>query len=404
MTLQPRPKGTGEGPLAGIVVADFSRVLAGPYGTMLLADLGATVIKVEAPDGDDTRAWAPPSRDGVSTYYLSVNRNKDSIVLDLKNSDDLQTADEIIDRSDVFVENFKPGGLAKFGLDPESVARRWPALIHSSITGFGLEEGAGMPGYDLLVQAMSGLMHTTGSQHGPPQRTGVAIFDVVTGMHAVIGILAALRERSMSGRGQHIVLDLLSSAQSSLVNQTTGYAACNNEPMRMGNEHPSLYPYGPFMAADREIVICVGNNSQFRRLTERLGIAWVAGDPRYLTPEARNLNRETLRDILEDRLSTRTADEWFDALQAVKVPCAPILTVGEGIRFSEKLGLQPVVQVGEGTDTVPLIKNPISYSRSQVSYHKSPPSLGSDENAVYAWLHSTQPKHAAETRLANAKS
>src|SRR5699024_8927402 len=216
------------------------------------------------------------------------------IVLDLKNSDDLQTAYEIIDRSDVFVENFKPGGLAKFGLDPESVARRWPALIHSSITGFGLEEGAGMPGYDLLVQAMSGLMHTTGSQHGPPQRTGVAIFDVVTGMHAVIGILAALRERSMSGRGQHIVLDLLSSAQSSLVNQTTGYAACNNEPMRMGNEHPSLYPYGPFMAADREIVICVGNNSQFRRLTERLGIAWVAGDPRYLTPEARNLNRETL--------------------------------------------------------------------------------------------------------------
>ena len=286
------------GPLAGLVVADFSRVLAGPYATMLLADLGATVIKVEAPQGDDTRHWTPPSRDGVSTYYLSVNRNKESVVLDLADPADLDTAYAIIDRADVFVENFKVGGLAKFGLDPESVARRWPDLIHASITGFGLDGGADMPGYDLLVQAMSGMMHTTGNQDGPPQRAGVAIFDVVTGMHATIGILAAVHERAASGQGQHIVLDLLSSAQSSLVNQTTGYAACGNEPMRMGNEHPSLFPYGPFRAADRDIVICCGNNSQFVRLATEVGAAWAATDPRfcllYTSPSPRDRTRSRM--------------------------------------------------------------------------------------------------------------
>lgn len=392
MTLQPRSQNLGRGPLDGIVIADFSRVLAGPYATMLLADLGATVIKVEAPNGDDTRYWIPPSRDGISTYYLSVNRNKDSIVLDLRDPADLATAHEIIDRADVFVENFKPGGLAKFGLGPEDVAERWPELIHASITGFGLEGGAEMPGYDLLVQAMSGMMHVTGSQHGPPQRTGVAIFDVVTGMHATIGILAALQERNVSGRGQHIVLDLLSSAQSGLVNQTAGYAACGNEPMRMGNEHPSLFPYGPFRAADRDIIICIGNNTQFRRLCEQLGMEWAADDDRYRTVEARNLNRSTLKELMEKNLSAKKADEWFDILQSVKVPCAPILTVGEGVRFAEKLGLEPIVEVGEGEDAVPLIKNPISYSRSPISYHKAPPPLGADSDTVREWISSTPPR------------
>ncbi len=404
MTTQYRSESTGKGPLEGIVVADFSRVLAGPYGTMLLADLGATVIKVEAPVGDDTRAWVPPSRDGVGTYFLSVNRNKDSIILDLKNPSDLSVAYDIIDRADIFVENFKPGGLSQFGLDPDSVARRWPELVHTSITGFGFEGGADMPGYDLLVQAMSGLMHVTGSQDGPPQRTGVAIFDVVTGMHAVIGILAALRERSLSGLGQHVVLDLLSSAQSSLVNQSTGYAACNNELMRMGNEHPSLFPYGPFRASDRDVIICIGNNSQFRRFVKLLDIEWAADDPRYSNVKARNQNREPLQELMLERLATRTADEWFQALQEVKVPCAPILTVGEGVRFAEKLGLEPIVQVGQGADAVPLIKNPISYSRSEISYHKSPPALGADGDAVRQWLASTAPNVAVQSHLINAKS
>lgn len=411
MTIQGKPFHSGQGPLEGIVVADFSRVLAGPYGTMLLADLGATVIKVEAPRGDDTRGWVPPARDGVGTYYLSVNRNKDSVVLDLKNPDDLETAYDIIDRADVFVENFKPGGLAQFGLDPGSVAQRWPHLVHASITGFGLDGGAHMPGYDLLVQAMSGLMHVTGSQHGPPQRAGVAIFDVVTGMHAVIGILAALRERTTSGLGQHIVLDLLSSAQSSLVNQTAGYAACDNEPMRMGNEHPSLYPYGPFMASDREVVVCVGNDAQFARLVDLLGMPELAGDPRYTTMQGRNLNRSTLEPLIIQGLSTRTADEWFHALQDINVPSAPILTVGEGVRFAQNLGLETIVEVGEGTDAVPLIKNPISFSRSEVTYHKAPPALGQDGQSVRDWISSTAPfappataASAASTSFVNARS
>ena len=390
------------GPLDGLVVADFSRVLAGPYATMLLADLGATVIKVEAPQGDDTRYWTPPSRDGVSTYYLSVNRNKDSVVLDLTDPADLDTAYRIIDRADVFVENFKVGGLARFGLDPESVARRWPELIHASITGFGMEGGADMPGYDLLVQAMSGMMHVTGSQDGPPQRTGVAIFDVVTGMHAVVGILAAVHERATSGQGQHIVLDLFSSALSSLVNQTTGYAACGNEPMRMGNEHPSLFPYGPFRARDRDIVICCGNNGQFTRLVTELGAEWAASDPRFATVHERNVYRAPLRALIEDGLSSRDAEEWFDILQAVKVPCAPILSIGEGVEFARGLGLAPVVDVGEGDNAVPLIKNPISYSRTGVTYRKAPPPLGNDQQDVLDWIRRTPARTAATVVAAPA--
>ncbi|OLT51981.1 carnitine dehydratase [Corynebacterium sp. CNJ-954] len=390
------------GPLDGLVVADFSRVLAGPYATMLLADLGATVIKVEAPQGDDTRYWTPPSRDGVSTYYLSVNRNKDSVVLDLTDPADLDTAYRIIDRADVFVENFKVGGLARFGLDPESVARRWPELIHASITGFGMEGGADMPGYDLLVQAMSGMMHVTGSQDGPPQRTGVAIFDVVTGMHAVVGILAAVHERATSGQGQHVVLDLFSSALSSLVNQTTGYAACGNEPMRMGNEHPSLFPYGPFRARDRDIVICCGNNSQFTRLVTELGAEWAASDPRFATVHERNVYRGPLRALIEDGLSSRDAEEWFDILQAVKVPCAPILSIGEGVEFARGLGLAPVVDVGEGDSAVPLIKNPISYSRTGVTYRKAPPPLGSDQQDVLDWISRTPARTVATVAAAPA--
>ncbi len=388
----PEPTGddtTTTGPLAGLVVADFSRVLAGPYATMMLADLGATVIKVESPEGDDTRHWTPPSRDGVSTYYLSVNRNKESVVLDLSDPADLDTAYAIIDRADVFVENFKVGGLAKFGLDAASVAARWPQLIHASITGFGLDGGADMPGYDLLVQAMSGMMHTTGSQDGPPQRAGVAIFDVVTGMHATIGVLAALHERAVSGKGQHIVLDLLSSAQSSLVNQTTGYAACGNEPMRMGNEHPSLFPYGPFRAADRDIVICCGNNNQFTRLATEVGAAWAVVDPRFSTVHERNLHRDELRTILEGGLASRSAEEWFDVLQAVKVPCAPILSVGEGVQFAQGLGLDTVVQVGDGDGAVPLIRNPISFARTGVTYRKAPPALGADREDVMEWIRRT---------------
>ncbi|MDO5670163.1 MAG: CoA transferase [Corynebacterium sp.] len=403
MTLEHPRSDRACGPLDGLVVADFSRVLAGPYCTMLLADLGATVIKVESPQGDDTRSWVPPARNGVGTYFLSVNRNKDSITLDLTDPSDLELAYAIIDRADVFVENFKPGGLARFGLDAESVALRWPQLIHASITGFGTGPGASMPGYDLLVQAMSGMMHTTGHPDGPPQRSGVAIFDVVTGLHTTIAILAALQERNCSGLGQHVALDLFSSALSGLVNQTTGYAACGNEPMRLGNDHPSLYPYGPFAAADGDIVICCGNDAQFSRLVECLGVPAAANDPRFTTMEVRNAHRGVLRPILEKALQADTADGWFQRLQEAAVPCAPILSVGEGIRYAERLGLTPVVEAGEGESAVPLIKNPMAFSRSEIEYPKAPPALGADRNSIIAWLQSTPALHDLARPLAHSK-
>lgn len=385
-----------QGPLSGIVVADFSRVLAGPYCTMLLADMGATVIKVEGPGGDDTRQWTPPERDGVSTYYLAINRNKHSIALDMSNPADLQTAYDIIDQADVFVENFKPGSLAKFGLDPESVAERWPHIVHTSITGFGSAGGADMPGYDLLAQAMSGMMSITGSADGPPQRAGVAMFDVMTGMHAAIGTLGALRERDTSGQGQHLEVNLLSSALSGLVNQSSGYAAAGNVPTRLGNDHPSVYPYGPFATADRELIIGCGNDNQFAKLVQHLGMPELADDERFRTNSQRNAHREELRARLEEALSTATADEWFERFRAAKIASAPILTIGEGVEFANEIGLNPVVDTGGPDGSVPTIKHPVDYSRTPARYDKAPPALGADRDAVLAWLESrqTQGEHA----------
>lgn len=385
-----------QGPLSGIVVADFSRVLAGPYCTMLLADMGATVIKVEGPGGDDTRQWTPPERDGVSTYYLAINRNKHSIALDMSNPADLQTAYDIIDQADVFVENFKPGSLAKFGLDPESVAERWPHIVHTSITGFGSAGGADMPGYDLLAQAMSGMMSITGSADGPPQRAGVAMFDVMTGMHAAIGTLGALRERDTSGQGQHLEVNLLSSALSGLVNQSSGYAAAGNVPTRLGNDHPSVYPYGPFATADRELIIGCGNDNQFAKLVQHLGMPELADDERFRTNSQRNAHREELRALLEEALSTATADEWFERFRAAKIASAPILTIGEGVEFADEIGLNPVVDTGGPDGSVPTIKHPVDYSRTPARYDKAPPALGADRDAVLAWLESrqTQGEHA----------
>jgi crotonobetainyl-CoA:carnitine CoA-transferase CaiB-like acyl-CoA transferase len=246
------------GPLDGLLIADFSRVLAGPYCTMLLGDLGATVIKVESPAGDDTRTWMPPERDGVATYYLAINRNKRSVVLDLNTSTDLQLALELAARADIFIENFKPGGLKRFGLDYDAVQRRNAGIIYASISGFGTEEGASLPGYDLIVQAMSGLMSLTGDPEGPAYRSGISVFDVMTGLHTAIGILAALNHRNRTGEGQHVELSLFASALSGLVNHTTAYVAGGVIPTRMGNAHPSLFPYEPLPTADLDLIIAQG--------------------------------------------------------------------------------------------------------------------------------------------------
>ncbi len=375
------------GPLAGLLVADFSRILAGPYATMLLADLGADVIKVESPGGDDTRTWQPPVRDGVSTYYLSVNRNKRSIALDLKDPDDLAAAHELSRRADVFVENFRPGGLARFGLDYDAVSAGNPGVVYASISGFGSgPDGAALPGYDLIVQAMSGMMSVTGDPDGEPFRAGVAVFDVISGLHATIGILAALNLRHETGTGQHIEISLLASAMSGLVNQTGAYVVGGVVPFRMGNSHPSLFPYEPLPCADGELVITAGNDLQFRKLAEALGVPELVEDPRFGRNEDRTANREALRPLLVERLRTRDKQEWFRTLTAVGVPCGPINTIDQGVAFAAEVGLSPVVEAGEGSAAMPSVRNPITFSATPPSYRLPPPSLDEHGEEIRRWL------------------
>jgi len=375
------------GSLAGLLVADFSRILAGPYATMLLADLGAEVVKVEGPGGDDTRTWQPPVRDGVSTYYLGVNRNKRSVALDLRDAGDLAAAHELARRADVFIENFKPGGLAGFGLDYEAVSAANPAVVYASISGFGSGPGgASLPGYDLIVQAISGLMSVTGDPDGEPYRAGVAVFDVMAGLHATIGILAALNHRHRTGRGQHVEISLLASAMSGLVNQTSAYVAGGVVPFRMGNSHPSLFPYEPLPCADGELIIVAGNDLQFRKLAQILGVPGLADDPRFGRNEDRTANRDQLRPLLVERLRTRTKMEWFRALIAAGVPCGPINTIDQGVAFAAEVGLDPVVIVGQGDAAIPSARNPITFSETPPSYRLPPPALDEHGAEIRRWL------------------
>jgi crotonobetainyl-CoA:carnitine CoA-transferase CaiB-like acyl-CoA transferase len=374
------------GPLDGLLIADFSRVLAGPYCTMLLGDLGATVIKVESPAGDDTRSWMPPERDGVATYYLAINRNKRSLVLNFNDPADLRLARELAARADIFIENFKPGGLKRFGLDYDSVQQHNPGIIYASISGFGTAQGASLPGYDLIVQAMSGLMSLTGAPDGPAYRSGISVFDVMAGLHAAIGILAALNHRNRTGEGQHVELSLLASALSGLVNHTSAYVAGGVIPTRMGNAHPSLFPYEPLPTADRELIIAAGNDGQFSKLCEILDLPALPSDPRFAHTKDRTRNREALRPLLVERLRTRTADDWFSRLSAAGIPCGPINTIEEGVTFAHKLGLDPIVEVGVGNDAVPMIRHPISFSLTPPRHELPPPALGQDNEQIRAWL------------------
>jgi crotonobetainyl-CoA:carnitine CoA-transferase CaiB-like acyl-CoA transferase len=377
---------TSDGPLSGLLVADLSRILAGPYCTMLLGDLGADVVKVESPGGDDTRSWQPPVRDGVSTYYLAINRNKRSIALDLGDGEDVAVARELVRRADVVVENFRPGGLRRFALDYESVSAGNPRLVYASISGFGSGAGARLPGYDLMVQAMSGLMSLTGDPDGPPYRAGISVFDVMSGLHAAIGILAALHHRADSGRGQHVEVNLLSTALSGLVNHTSAVVAGGVVPFRMGNSHPSLFPYEPLPTADGDLIITAGNDGQFRRLCAVLGVPELPEDPRFRRNEDRTANREALRPLLVERLGTRTRMEWFRALSDAGVPCGPINTVDQGVAFAAEIGLDPVVTPGEGDAAVPSIRNPLAMSETPARYDRPPPRLGEHDAEIRAWL------------------
>ncbi len=376
------------GALDGIVVADFSRVLAGPYATMLLADLGATVVKVERPGaGDDTRAWGPPfAADGQSTYFQSVNRNKVSIALDLGAPDDRRIAHALAARADVLVENHKPGALTRFGLDYAQVRAVNPAVVYCSISGFGSGAGAELPGYDLLVQAMGGLMSITGTDE--PTKAGVAVVDVLTGLHAAVGILAALHHRDRTGEGQRIEATLLTSLQSSLVNQASAYVGAGAVPRFMGNAHPSIAPYEVFAAADRSMIIAVGNDSQFARLADVLGQPALAADPRFATNAARVENREQLKATLETALAARSADDWQESITSAGVPCGPINDIAQGFALAERLGLHPVVELEDPRrdGLQKQVANPLSYSATPVAYRSAPPLVDEDRAAVLTLL------------------
>jgi crotonobetainyl-CoA:carnitine CoA-transferase CaiB-like acyl-CoA transferase len=326
-------------------------------------------------------------RDGVSTYYLGVNRNKRSIALDLEDPDDVAAARELARRADVFVENFKPGGLARFGLDYERVAVSNPGVVYASISGFGSgPKGAALPGYDLIVQAISGLMSLTGDPRGEPYRAGVAVFDVMAGLHATIGVLSALHLRAATGRGQHVEVNLLASALSGMVNQSSAFVAGGVVPFRMGNSHPSLFPYEPLPCADGELIITAGNDGQFRKLVEVLGVPELAEDPRFGRNEDRTANRDELRPLLVARLRTRTKMEWFREIIAAGVPCGPINTIDQGIAFAEEVGLAPVVTVGEGASAVPSVRNPITFSETPPGYRLPPPSVDEHGAEIRHWL------------------
>ena len=370
------------GPLGGLLVADFSRILAGPYASMLLADLGAEVVKVESPTGDDTRTWMPPVRDGVATYYLGINRNKRSIALDLRDPADAAVGRELAARADIVLENFRVGGLARFGLDYDSVAAANPGVVYASITGFGTGGGAALPGYDLIVQAISGLMSLTGPEGGQPYRAGISVFDVMAGLHATIGVLAALHSRQATGRGQHVEVNLLSSALSGLVNHSAAVVAAGDTPTRMGNSHPSLFPYDALPTADGELIVTAGNDGQFRKLCEILGLPELVEDPRFARNQDRTAHRDELRPLLVERLRTRPKDEWFRELITAGVPCGPINTVNDGVAFAEELGLDPVVSPGG----MPSVRNPITFSETPARYVLPPPGLDEHGAEIRAWL------------------
>jgi len=353
---------------------------------MLLADMGATVVKVEGPGGDETRTWMPPERDGVSTYFLSINRNKRSVVLDFKDPADVAVVRELLRRADVAIENFKHGTLSRFGLDYDSARQLNPRIVYLSITGFGTHGGAAIPGYDLVVQAVSGLMSLTGEPNGPALRAGVPLFDVMTGLHGMAGVLAALQHRAVTGEGQHVEVNLLSSALSGLVNHSTGFTAAGVVPWRMGNAHPSIYPYQAMPTKDRDVIITAANDRQFRSLCEVLGIPEVADDSRFALNADRTANRAELHPVLIERLAQWSADDLFVALNGAGVPCGPINSIAEGVELAERLGLQPRVVLGEGAESVDLVRNPITFSASPASYRLAPPKLGEHDSDVRDWL------------------
>ena len=368
-----------------MLVADFSRVLAGPWATMTLADLGATVVKVERPGlGDETRAWGPPWTETASSYFECLNRSKYSVTLDLADTDDRRLAQELAARADVLVENFRTGYLARHGLGYEDVCRVNPGIVYCSITGFGSGAGAAIPGYDFIVQAVGGLMSITGEADGDPYKVGVALVDVLTAKDAVIGILAALQSRQRACRGQHVEVDLLSSCLAALVNQAAGYLATGESPRRMGNRHPSIAPYEVLHCRDGLLAVACGNDAQFRRLVGALDSPQLADDPRFATNPARVTNRAALVAALEQQLAVADAATWEQRLTSADVPVGQVADIAAAIQRAEELGLEPTVSVGAGHPRQ--LSHPVRYSSGSPASAGPPPRLGEHASEIRSWL------------------
>ncbi len=386
------------GALSHVTVLDLSRILAGPWAGQVLADLGANVIKIERPKtGDDTRTWGPPFLRGAhgeecanadAAYYLCANRNKQSVTVDITTAEGRALVQELARGADVVLENFKVGGLRAYGLDYESLKLINPRLIYCSITGFG-QTGpyAARPGYDFLIQAMGGLMSITGRGDGEagagPQKAGVAVTDILTGLYAVIGILAALTHRERTGVGQHIDLSLLDVQVASLANQAMNYLVSGNVPGRLGNAHPNIVPYQDFPTSDGYMIIAVGNDAQFSRLCAAMGLDDLAADPRYSTNKLRVVNRAALIGRLSATARTRPTAEWVAVLEAAGVPCGPINTLDAVFADPQVQARAMRVDLPHPVSgTVPLVANPLRFSETPVTYRTAPPTLGAQTREV----------------------
>jgi len=375
-------------PLDGLLVLDLSRVLAGPYCTMQLGDLGARVIKIEQPGrGDDTRAWGPPFVGRESAYFLSVNRNKESLALDLKHPRARPILDALLSRADVVVENFRPGTMERLGLGYAAIAARYPRIVYCSISGFG-QTGPrrAEPGYDAMMQAEGGLMSITGAADGPPFRLGVAIGDIATGMFAVQGILAALfaRERSaQAGRGQHLDIAMLDAVTALLTYQASIAFTTGGTPARMGNRHPSIAPYDTFAAADGDFVLSVGNDDQFRRLARVLGRDDLAADPRFATNADRVMNYDALRRDLSPGLAARTRRDLLKVLTAAGVPSGAVRSVTEALADPQLAAREMIVPLEHLTaGPIRVIGTPLKLSGTPAAVRTPPPALGQHTRAI----------------------
>jgi crotonobetainyl-CoA:carnitine CoA-transferase CaiB-like acyl-CoA transferase len=369
-------------PLDGLLVADFSRILAGPMVGMTLGDLGADVVKVESPGGDDTRSWAPPvDAEGRATYHHAANRNKRSIALDLKDPEDRALAQRLCERADVVVSNFKPGTLERFDLGHAAIAAVNPGIVHCEISGFGEGAGRDMPGYDPLAQAVGGLMSITGPP-GSPSKTGVALVDVLAGLYASCAVLAALREREHSGRGQRVTINLLHTTLAALANQGTAWLDAGATGGLLGNAHPSIEPFGTYRAADGDLMICAGNDRQFAALCAALGDPALAGEAQFATNAGRVAGRDALRPRLERALAARGCAEWSEILGEAGVPAGPVNPIPAGFALAGALGLEAVDDTG-GVKTVAF---PARLSRTPARTRRRPPDLDEHGADLRAWL------------------